>query len=156
MNDNIDIITKHLADLSAGNWAEFRAALHADAIYEESATRQRVKGADNYVRTIQRWKNVFPDLKATPLRTFADGDNVILELEWEGTHDGIFEGPFGTVPPTGKQNKLRAVIVYELNGGKIQESRHYFDLLSLLVQLGVAMPAGAGQRPEQEQPVMRH
>ncbi len=153
MNENIDIVTKHLADLSAGNWAEFRAALGADAVYEESATRQRARGAESYVRTIQRWKNVFPDLKVTPLHTFADGDRVVVEVEWEGTHDGIFEGPFGSVPPTGKHDKLRAAIVYELNGGRIEETRHYFDLLTLLVQLGVAMPLA---QPKPEQPAMRH
>jgi len=156
MNENINIITKHLADYSAGNWAEYRAALHADAIYEENATRQRVTGADNCVRTVQRWKNVFSDLNATPLRTFADGDTVFVEVEWEGTHDGILEGPFGSVPPTGKHDKLRAALVYELNGGKIQETRHYFDLLSLLVQLGVAMPVGGDKARPEEQPVMRH
>ncbi len=153
MNENIDIVTKHLADLSAGNWAEFRAVLAADAIYEESATRQRTRGAESYVRTIQRWKNVFPDLKATPIHTYVDGDSVVVEVEWEGTHDGIFEGPFGSVPPTGKHDKLRAAIVYELNGGRIEETRHYFDLLTLLVQLGVAMPM-AQTKPEQ--PAMRH
>jgi ketosteroid isomerase-like protein len=48
----------------------------------------------------------------------------------------------GTVPATGKQQTTRASWVLDFEGGKIKDSRHYFDMLSLLQQLGV-IPRGS-------------
>lgn len=56
----LDLIKKHLEDLSTGNWDLYRASLADNAIYEEVSTQQRVKGANEYVALIQRWKKAFP------------------------------------------------------------------------------------------------
>src|SRR5436853_374273 len=59
------------------------------------------------------------------------------EVTWQGTHTGPLVGPKGTVPATGKQQTTRTSWVLNFDGGKIKESRHYFDMLSFMQQLGI-------------------
>ena len=136
-------IKKHLADLSASKWTDYKASLASDAVYEEVATHQRVKGADEYIKVIQRWKRAFPDLKATVLNTFTAGDKVLAEVEWEGTQTGPLEGPAGTIAPTNKRGLIKAAIVSTIKNNKVVEVHQYFDLLTLLSNLGIAPVAGA-------------
>lgn len=150
-------VKKHLDDLAAGRWDDYKTAFTNDVIYEELATRTRVKGADEYVKSVQRWKRAFPDLKATLLSAVESGDHVIAEIEWEGTQSGPLEGPFGTIQPTNKKGRVRAVLVMTMKGDKIAESHHYFDLLTVLAQTG-AMPA-LGAMPQaaaQAAPTTKH
>ena len=44
----------------------------------------------------------------------------------------------GTIPASGKQQQTPAAIFYAFEGDKIKESRHYFDSMTLLKQLGVS------------------
>lgn len=140
----LELMKKHLAAYSAGNWDEYKADLATDVIYEEMATQQRVQGADEYIKFVQRWKRAFPDLTATVTGGFEAGDSAVAEIEWEGTQTAAFEGPFGTIQPTNKRGKVKAVIVAKTKDGKVVETRHYFDLLTILMQLGLAPMAGVG------------
>ncbi len=140
-------IKKHLDDLSAGRWDDYKAAFANDVIYEELATRTRIQGADEYVAAVQRWKRAFPDLKATLLSSFQAGDKMIAELEWEGTQSGPLDTPFGTIQPTNKKGRVRAVLVVTMKGEKIAESHHYFDLLTVLAQTGAMPGLGAMAQP---------
>ena len=141
----LDLIKKHLADYSASKWTDYKALLADDVTYDEIATRQRVKGAAEYVKAVQRWKSAFPDLKATVTSGFVSGDKVVVEVAWEGTHNGPFEGPFGAIPATNKRGQVNAVLLFTIKNRKIIENRHYFDLLTVLMQIGVAPMATMGQ-----------
>lgn len=147
----LEIIQKNLADLAASNWDDYKATFSNDVVYEEIATHVRVQGADDYLEAIQRWKRAFPDLKGTITSSVTSGDQAIIEVVWEGTHQGPLEGPFGTVPPTSLKGRLEAVLVLKFAGGKIAASRHYFDLLTLLSQLGMVPAVGAAP-PEARAP----
>jgi len=140
-------IQKHLDDLAAERWDDYKAAFANDVIYEELATRTRVQGVDEYLNTIKRWKRAFPDLKATVLSSLQSADKVIVEVEWEGTQSGPLEGPFGTIQPTSKKGRVRAVLVLTMSGEKIKESHHYFDLLTVLAQTGAMPGLGAMAQP---------
>jgi ketosteroid isomerase-like protein len=47
-----------------------------------------------------------------------------------------------TLPPSGKAVKIRAAQCVIVEDGRITETRHYFDLMTLLSQIG-ALPAPA-------------
>jgi len=141
----LDLIKKHLADYSASKWNDYKAVLASDVTYEEMPTRQRVKGVEEYLKSVQRWKTTFPDLKATVKSGFVSGDKVVVEVEWEGTQSGPFSGPFGPIAATNKRGSINAVLLFTIKNGKIIESRHYFDLLSVLMQLGIAPMATVAQ-----------
>ena len=48
----------------------------------------------------------------------------------------------GTIPATGKSATVKAVQVVRVENGKAKETRHYFDLMGMMAQLGV-LPAPA-------------
>ena len=90
------------------NWNEYKAACADKMVYEEKATMQRVQGRDECLKAAQRWKKAFPDLTGKILTIFASADKVVVEVEWEGTHKGVLEGPFGAIQPTGRRGKVGA------------------------------------------------
>lgn len=139
----LDMIKKHLADFSASKWDDYKSAFANNATYEEMATGTRVKGADECVKAVQKWKRAFPDVKANILSAKISGDSVVVELQWDGTHTGPFEGPMGTIQPTNKRGSVKAVEVFRVEKDKIVEVRHYFDLLTILTQMGISPMAGA-------------
>lgn len=144
MASNIELLKKSLEAITKGDWKTYRTFLTDDIVYEEEATRRRVTGPDQYIELIKAWKTAFPDLRSTIKQTVDSGDAIVAEVEWEGTHKGTLTGPLGTLPPTGRVGKTPAVIVIRVDNGRIRESRHYFDLMTLLMQLG-AMPQAAPQ-----------
>jgi steroid delta-isomerase-like uncharacterized protein len=139
----LEMIKKHIADLAASNWDDYKAAFAANVVYEEKATRLHVEGADEYLKAVQRWKRAFPDLNAKIKDSVISGDTASVELEWEGTHSGPLEAPFGNVPATNRQGKLPAVLILKFENNKIVEAHHYFDLFTLMTQLGLAPAMGA-------------
>lgn len=144
-------IEKHLADLSAARWDDYKAALAKEAVYEEMGTHLRAQGADNYLKAVQRWKRAFPDLKAKIISKFASGDRAVAEVEWSGTQSGPLEGPFGTIAPTNRQGTMKAVIVATTKHDKVLEVHQYFDVLTMLGNLGVS-PTFVGIQSPPAQP----
>ena len=60
----------------------------------------------------------------------------VLEVTWKGTHTGPLTTAEGTIPASGKRQETPAVCVFTFEGGKINESRMYFDAMTLLNQVG--------------------
>ena len=139
----LEIIKKHLAALSSSSWDDYRATLANDAAYDEVATGERVVGIDAHIESLQRWKTAFPDLKATVVRGYTVADRVVAEVEWEGTHRGTLEGMFGIVRATHRRCRVKAILLFTVRSGKIVETRHYFDMLTILYQLGVSSSVSA-------------
>jgi steroid delta-isomerase-like uncharacterized protein len=127
---NVDAFT-------AGDWDRFRAAHTPDTVYQDPAVG-RVEGADRVTEAVQGWKRAFPDANGTITNAFASSDSVTLEITWEGTQSGTLDTPQGAIPPSGRRVNVPAAQVLTLQDGKIKENRHYFDLLTLLQQIGAA------------------
>jgi steroid delta-isomerase-like uncharacterized protein len=127
---------------NAGDWDAYEAALTADSVYDEVGTSRRIEGVAAIISSLQVWKQAFPDVKGTVNQAFAAGNTVVLEMTWKGTHSGPLQGPSGAIPATGRQQTTRAGWVLTFDGDKIKDSRHYFDMLSMMQQLGV-LPAPA-------------
>lgn len=134
--DAVAVARENVDAFTAGDWERFKAALTPDSVYEELATQRRLQGPEEVTRAVQGWKEAFPDAKGTVTNAVAAGDTVTLEVTWEGTQTGPLEGPQGTVPASGKRASVQAVQVVRVENEKIKENRHYFDLLSILNQLG--------------------
>ncbi len=131
------LIEKHLQALAEGNWERFAETLADEVIYIEHPTLQRNEGMKEMISVIQRWKQAFPDLKASIKEMIALDRKVVVQLEWEGTHQGTLSSPALEVPATQRQGVLAAVEIFTIKKGKIVEAEHYFDLMTMLLQLGV-------------------
>jgi predicted ester cyclase len=84
------------------------------------------------------WHTAFPDAKADVTSQLTEGDQVLTEVTFRGTHTGPLAGAMGTIPPTGKRTELSMAIVNWFRNGKVQRERAYFDLAGLMQQLGIA------------------
>ena len=122
---------------NASDWERWKVALAPDSLYDEVGTSRRVEGADAIIQCLQAWKGAMPDNRGRVTNAFVSGNTVVLEVTWQGTHTGPLVGLKGTVPATGKQQTTRTSWVLHFEGGKIKESRHYFDMLSFMQQLGL-------------------
>jgi predicted ester cyclase len=65
------------------------------------------------------------------------GVTVIFELTWRGTHTGVLQTAAGEIPATGKRIEIRACQFIEVAFDKARNIRHYFDMATMLAQLGV-------------------
>lgn len=138
----LEQVKRALAAFDAADWDAYQAELAPGAIYDEAATRVKVQGIEPYMTAIKTWKRAFSDLRANVVHAFVSGNAVILEVEWTGTHDGPLAGPLAAIPPTGKRGSARAMLVFIVEHDKIVECRHFFDLLTILEQLGIAPTMG--------------
>lgn len=123
---------------TAGDWDRLRGALAPDVVYDEVGTQHRLVGADGFVQSYQAWKKAGPDGKGTVTRALASGDTVLIEVTWTATQTGPIETAKGPIPPSGKQWNVRGAQVITVKDGRIKELRQYFDLLTILQQIGVA------------------
>jgi steroid delta-isomerase-like uncharacterized protein len=134
----IDIAKSSVMAYNEKNWNNVRTALTSDALYDEVATQRKIQGLDQVVDCWQGWARAFPDSKATFHNAIASGNIVCLELSWRGKHTGTLELPTGPVAATNRSIDIRGCQVFEMSENKAQIIRHYFDMATLLQQLGLA------------------
>lgn len=79
----------------------------------------------------------FPDVKLTVVRNVIEGNTVATEGIFEGTHKGDFMG----IPGTGKRIAVPFGQVSEFKDGKYDKLRLYWDLATIVRQIGV-VPEG--------------
>ena len=135
--DLIQVARSVVDAFNASDWERCKVALAPDSLYDEVGTSRRVEGADAIIQCLQAWKGAMPDSRGSVTNTLISGNTVVLEVTWQGTHTGPLVGLKGTVPATGKQQTTRTSWVLNFDGGKIKASRHYFDMLSFMQQLGL-------------------
>lgn len=119
------------------DWTAAKAALAPDSIYDEVATNRRFQGVDDILAAWRGWATAIPDSKATFDTERATAGTVVVELTWRGTHTGPLKMPDGEIAATGRKIEIRGCQVIEVADGKAKVMRHYFDMATLLQQLGV-------------------
>jgi steroid delta-isomerase-like uncharacterized protein len=112
--------------------------LFGDSTYNELGTQRSLAGADAIIGALQGWKTAMPDVKGMVTSAAESGQRVVLEVTWEGTQTGEMVTEQGTIPPSGKRQKTPSAFIFDYENGKLKESRHYFDMLTFLKQIGAA------------------
>ncbi len=136
--DLIRVARESIDAFNASDWERNKAILADDYLYDEVGTQRRIQGADKAIEALQGWKQAMPDAKGTVTNALVSGNTVTLEITWEGTQTGPLAGPGGTIPASGKRQVTRAAFIATIEGDRIKESHHYFDMMALLQQLGAA------------------
>ena len=94
-------------------------------------------GPDGFRTWFRLWTEAFPDRQVRYHNFVGDGDEVVGEGTFNGTHTGVMHLPTGDVPPTGKHVTLDYIVVQRVSNGKITYLRHYLDTMELMTQLGL-------------------
>lgn len=138
------LATENVEAYNAGDWERLRAVLAPDVVYNELGSQRRLLGADEMVAAYKAWKAAAPDGKGNIIKAFASGSFVTLEVMWTGTHTGPLAASGSPIPPTGKSWTVPGAQVIRFDGNRIREFRQYFDMLTLLRQIGVTPAEGMG------------
>ncbi len=135
MADTIEVAKASITAFNDRDWNKAKDILAADAVYDEKATHRRIQGAAEIIEAWQGWVKAF-DSNGVLVREFASGDTAMLELVWKGVHIGPLQTPTGTIPPSNKPVEMPACLVVQVEGSKVKSGSHYFDMLTLLTQIG--------------------
>src|SRR5206468_2478389 len=137
-NELVRIAREQVDAFNKGDWEQLRAGLASDSRYDELGTQRKIEGPEKIVELFKAWKTAFPDAVGTVTSAVASGNKAALEVTWKGTHTGPLETAEGTIPASGKRQETPAGYFFTFEGDKIKESRHYFDSMTLLKQIGAA------------------
>jgi steroid delta-isomerase-like uncharacterized protein len=142
----IDVARATIDCFNTGDWDRLRQLHSPDCVEEELSTERTLHGFDEMLDAAQGWKRAFPDGKGTVSVAFSDGPMAVLEIEWEGTNTGPMQTPTGDeMPATGRSGHVKACQVFEVHDGRVTSTRHYFNLMTILSQLGVDAPTSAAR-----------
>jgi ketosteroid isomerase-like protein len=81
-----------------------------------------------------------PDNRLRIIRHLEDGDTILIEATYSGTHTGPLVSPSGTIPPTEQAFSFPYADVLTARAGKVVTRHIYWDNVTFLSQLGV-LPA---------------
>jgi ketosteroid isomerase-like protein len=96
-----------------------------------------VRGREQIVQYLMQFADAFPDLRYESLHAHESGNTAIDEGFVVGTHTQPLPMPGGeSLPPTGKQIRVRSVDVATVEDGVVTSHRFYFDQMEFLGQLG--------------------
>ena len=124
---------------NAKDWERAKASITQDFVYDELATGRKLTGRDATIEAWKGWAEAFPDSRGEYRAVHvADQGTVVLEVTWKGTHRGPLQTPNGSIAPTGRTIEVPACGVGEIGDDTARVQRHYFDMATLLRQLGVA------------------
>jgi steroid delta-isomerase-like uncharacterized protein len=133
----VDIAKAPIIAYNDKNWDAVKAAVAPGFIYDEVGTQRKIQGINDVLAAWRGWATAIPDSKATFDNASTSGNTVILEVTWRGTQTGSLQTPTGQIlQPSGRKIELRACQVIEVANGKVQVMRHYYDMVTMLQQLG--------------------
>jgi steroid delta-isomerase-like uncharacterized protein len=102
------------------------------------------RGPEAVARRYRGLWAALPDLQVRLRRVVAvDGELAVTEHTLSGTHGG----PLFGVVPTGRPVQVDTVVVWEFAGDRIRGETVYFDLATMLRQVGALALPGIGAAP---------
>ena len=138
--DNTRIAEKLFDAINAHNLNLGDSYQHVDYKFEGPGT-DRNGGAlnrDEAKAYTQGFINGFPDLHFEMKQKVAQGEYVVINWVGSGTHTGPLSTPTGdTLPATGKRAVVAGSTTYQIINGKAVKGWTYWDMVSLLSQLGM-------------------
>ena len=81
--------------------------------------------------------DAFSDMHRELHDVYTQGDVVIVQLALQGTHDGPFATPQGSIKPTGNRMDAPCCDVFQVADGKIKRFDCYSSGTVMFAQLGV-------------------
>jgi steroid delta-isomerase-like uncharacterized protein len=123
-------------------WVE----LYNEDVVFEAPGGARISGlADLKVKYFDALATAAPDRLSSDVVLIAEGEHVVEEARYTGTHTGTWRNPDGAeIPATGRKVDFPFVGVFRVEGGKISSIRLYYDQVEVLTQLGLMPRATSG------------
>ena len=126
-------ISKHDLDAHAKLYA-------SDAVAYDPMYPQPLRGRDAIRKDTEIFLRAFPDMRFEALTVIEKDERTgSAEIRLSGTHTGPLQSPTGEeIPPTKKRVEVKGAVFARLNErGEIVEERRYYDVGTMLRQLGL-------------------
>lgn len=120
-----------------GDFDGMAAQAAADAEITGVPTGMTLKGPDGFRQYIQGWASAFPDSQIEVMNVIVGEEGAVVEFRGRGTHTGPLMAPTGEIPATGKSVDIPFCDVLQMKDGKITSLRSYFDIATMMGQLGL-------------------
>ncbi len=135
------VVNRHLAAENEHRMAETLEALHPDCLFEDlplEKTYHGRAGAEEYYRL---WWDAFDlEVHGEHRHWSEDGAFMIAQTWYQGVHNGRFLD----YEPTGRRVRFPLAVVIPFRDGLMAGERFYYDLATLLRQIGVLPALGGG------------
>jgi len=125
------------------------ACFNADGVFVDQSVRITYRAPDEVAKPVENYGRAFSDMHRELDDVYVSGDDVIVELALQGTHDGPLWLPQGTLPPTGQRMDAPCCDVFRIRDGRIQLFDCYPSGTVILGQLGVLGALGAVLEPHE-------
>jgi steroid delta-isomerase-like uncharacterized protein len=133
--DLANLVRRHLEAENAHDLAATLATLHPKCEFEDCATGQRWRGHAGASDHYQQWRDTF-DVevrRGAGQRPYVTTDEFyVAEATWHGKH----VGPFLGLAPSGRSFVQPFVVILTFRDSLMSGERFYYDLASLLRQIG--------------------
>ena len=134
--NSVSVATAYFAAWNAGDLDRIAEHLAPDFVYESDTTPLPIHGRKGMLDYARMFLHAFPDLNFRIDDIFATDEKVTVCWTATGTHQGEI---FGT-PGSGRHGEIRGCSVARIAGDVLTEMHSYWDLATLLRQIG-AVPA---------------
>ncbi|MBD2253581.1 ketosteroid isomerase-related protein [Nostoc parmelioides] len=132
-NANTELLLQWANLWSSGNVESFLSLFAEDCYYEDVAFSMVSKGKEQLRDFFSATRTALPDLKMNVQSCFASETNGALEWVMQGTHKEAFHN----VPASHQIIEVRGVTFINLENGKIKTNKDYYNLATLLQQIGM-------------------
>jgi steroid delta-isomerase-like uncharacterized protein len=136
-NQSATIVDRWSDAFNRHDAAAYVACYTEDAVFDDVALHRIFNGREELAEFFNEWDAASPDSRVDVERVLPIDGGVVVT--WTGR--GTLSGEFPHLPPTavrGSRIDLRAVSILDLSpDGLIKRHTDYYDLFSLLRQIGV-------------------
>ncbi len=94
---------------------------------------ENIVGIQGFKDYYQNYLTGFSDVTFTIVDVFGQGDKIVKQWNFKGTHTGTFFG----IPASGKKVDINGVTLVKMKDGKIAKEQDFLDNLSFYKQLGL-------------------
>lgn len=120
-----------------GDVASLDGVFHADWT-DHTLPPGRAPGLEGMKGAITGLRQAVPDLSFERVRALQQGEQVAVHGRFTGTHTG----PFNGLPASGSAIDFIIFDIHHVQDGRIAESWHLEDNLTVLTQMGAIPPLG--------------
>lgn len=118
---------------SSASSEDFASIFTEDCVYEDVAAEHVCHGRGNLKEFFRQVRMAFPNFTITLTSRLIAHELASAEWTMTGTHGGDLLG----LPATNKHVTLPGVSIFHIRSGKLQRCTDYYNMASMLKQLGV-------------------
>ena len=134
MSTLADLVHQHYTNIERGDMG---ASVPLFAPDVETVTPQgTLKGVEEFRAMGEAFATAFTDMRHEIVRSFEDGDTIVVEAVFTGRHTGPMATPDGSIPATGNTVSFPFADFLQLQGGVCTSHRIYWDNVGLMAQIG--------------------